>query len=141
MLVFFVWNKKKVRRKHDNSRSIHIHMCFLLPFLSLLKFFFVSSLLSRLGDNSRRYHYTCTVWPWLSPVGDSEEKKLEEKESAMNLTFRAGTHERKKEMNSVIIAIYFFNYRKTNAYIYSMHRMRWPLVIFDASWLQYIRAY
>jgi hypothetical protein len=72
-------------------------MCFLLPFLSLLNFFFVSSLLSRLDDNSRRYQYTCALWLLLSPVGDSEEKKIGEKESAMNLTFRAGRmNERKK---------------------------------------------
>jgi hypothetical protein len=66
--------KKKVRRKHDDSRSIHRNMCFLLSFLLALNFFFVSSLFSRLDDNSRRYHYTWAVWLLLSPVEDRRKK-------------------------------------------------------------------
>jgi hypothetical protein len=41
------------------------------------------------------------------------EEKNGEKESTMNLIFRAGyMNEREKEMNFVIIAIYFDNYQQ-----------------------------
>jgi hypothetical protein len=95
--LFFYLKHKKVRRKHDDSGSIHINMCFLLPFLSLLNFFFVNSLFSRFDDNSRRYHYTCTVWPLLSPVGDRVEKNKRRKRIPGELDISCRTHERTNE--------------------------------------------
>jgi hypothetical protein len=98
--IFFVWNTKKVKRKDDDSGSIHINTCAFFYRFSLYWNFFFSSPFSHLGDNSRRYQYTCTAWLLLSPVEDRRkegEKIRREKESTMNLTFRAGhTNEREK---------------------------------------------
>lgn len=112
---FCVRNQKKVRRKHGDSGSIYIQIYAFFCRFSRYWIFF-SSLFSRLGDNSRRYQYTFIVWLSLSPVVDMEEKKRE-KESAMNLTFRAEQINERKEMNSATITIYCANYRETNAYL------------------------
>ncbi len=94
--IFFVWNKKKSKKKARWQRvNTYKYMCFLLPFLSLLKFFF-SSPFSRLGDNSRRYQYTCTVWLLLSPVEDREEEEEKNRERKRNQRWTWHMNEREK---------------------------------------------
>jgi hypothetical protein len=112
-----LFEPKKKWGESTTTVGQYIEICaFFYRFSRYWNFFFVNSLSSRLGDNSRRYHYTWAMWLLLSPVED-REKKIEEKESTDELDISCRTYRRKKEMNSVTIVIYFANYHETNAYL------------------------
>jgi hypothetical protein len=112
---FFIRTKKKVRRKHDDSRSIHRNMCFLLSFLLALNFFLLV-LFSRVSMIIQGGTTTPRLCGYYCRPSRTEEKKIGEKESTRELDISYRTYERKKEMNPVTFVIYFGNYHEINAY-------------------------